>query len=161
MKLLGKLDGYTLVELIVGLMISALVLLYAATMGHFFSARHSNTTDGYLRTIDFITFKADFERSFIEANTIVASDTSVTFNYLKKEEVVYHFNNENLIRKQGVTIDTLEVKMLKFTYSLKPSTRLVESVSLALKVHKEYTFYFKKEYPANILVGHFMESRED
>ncbi len=161
MKLLGKLNGYTLVELIVGLMISALVLLYAATMGNFFSASHSNTSEAYLKTIDFIAFKADFDRSFTEAITITNRDSSIIFSFPnKEEEIVYHLNNEGIVRKQGITIDTLDVKLLGFTYNLKPSTQLIERVTLTLKVHKEHTFVFIKEYSANIIMNNFMESKE-
>jgi prepilin-type N-terminal cleavage/methylation domain-containing protein len=152
MKLISKVKGYTLLELSVGLMLSAIVIAYALSTGLFFKARFSAAAAEHFKTIDFIRFNSDLDRNMFESEEVLFEDSILVFKYLRKETVRYFFSDTIIIRRNISSIDTFHIQIARLDVEYKPQTNLVTTIELTLMVHTPKSFLYQKDYPIAVCI---------
>jgi prepilin-type N-terminal cleavage/methylation domain-containing protein len=157
-KLYLTINGYTLTELMVGMVISVMVIAFALANGMFFSNRYSYFTQSYMNTIDLVQLKADLERGVQNAEAVFVSDSTLTFQYIGRNPVSFTFSNEFVLRKVDLSVDTIKIRTQNLMTEIKPSTNLVSSFSLTINVSKPNRYIFTKEYPVATLVRYYISN---
>lgn len=153
-----RIKGYTLTELMVGMIISVMVIAFALANGMFFSNRYSFFAKGYMNTIDFVQLKADLERSMQNSTEVFAADSTLTFYFVNSSPVSFRFSSEYTLRKYESTTDTIKIPTSFFTFEVQQNSTLVSSFSIIINVSKPNRYTFSKEYPVATMVRNYINA---
>jgi len=161
MKLLSKKKGYTIVELIVGILISLMVIAYAISTSFFIKSRYSGLSEDYINSIDYIRLKNDLTQCFEDSEEIEAVDSVFVFRFKGSRIVKYSFLRTSILRNQNNSVDTFYFNVLNLSYSNKPKTNLVSELQVEIDLKAKQKFNFTKEYPVDIFVKNFILNNKE
>jgi prepilin-type N-terminal cleavage/methylation domain-containing protein len=152
-----KLKAFTLMELIVGLIISSVVIAMAATgfrivQMQFVEYKKANTKVLQLSTLEFLLCKDAEECSRLEK----LDDNSFAARFASKE-IIYKVADASILRTQGYLTDTFNIglRKMEISFSNKPvlaEKGLIDMVGLKMgTVEGPQSCYITKLYSAKTL----------
>lgn len=144
-----KFSAFTIPELLVAMLVSAIVLLAVLYGFQLISGLLVSSQKRSVATTNLVVLYSSLSNDFARADSIVLhSDTIVT--YTDTLTIRYFIGNSKLIRIQPPRTDTLIDKAAIGTIEHHPLvSRLITSLSLTALVNgRSLKFSFEKEYPS-------------
>lgn len=157
MKWLSRVNGYTITELIVAMLISGMVITYSISTSFFVKERYSIQSDGYFNTMDFIRIKHDLTRCFDESDEIYFSDSTLTFRFKNANVVTYRFQDSITLRNQHNFTDTFYISTTNILPVFKPETPLLAEIHVGFTVKTETRVSLFKHYPIDIFIRNHID----
>ena len=158
----SKLQGFTLVELIVAMIISTIVIsstiaIWLTVEGLF--KRGMSDTYGDTGTVLFVScIKTDMYRS----ENITASAHEIHFSFSEDPEIVYTFDDDYTVRTVQNSIDTFYVGIQDLQIiPHKTLPKVVKSISFSVLLkNKIIPFFLTKDYSNSRLFNYQIEQNE-
>jgi Tfp pilus assembly protein PilE len=155
-----KLKSFTLVEVLVGMIITGIVISLATAVYQIIWKQ----TDSYKKENGLISeqilLQTLLKKDFLNAAEIKNDgDKKINFLNEKNEKIKYEFNEKNIVRVQNFNSDTFSVaaQNLKCYFREKETKQNAEiidelSFEVVLSSDELITFHFVKEYDAAMLM---------
>ena len=148
-----KLKGFTILEVILSLAISALVLGIGVT-GHFMTKgnyeRYRTKTKG-LSEINL--FHYIFKRDFAQAITVSGNNTMIVCENGISAPTVYAFKQDYILRMLHQRTDTFNLSVTNLSFETLMGSDYVTSLAFRTgEKEKSLMFYQSKSYAADILM---------
>lgn len=154
----GKLNAFTLFEVLIAMVISSLVLLsgfysYSAIQKAFLNYQeHANTLLENKRLTTWL------QHDFSKANKVYGFSDKIIC-YLSEQEVIYNIDYSMIIREVNTIKDTFNLSVDIMEYALKQEKKysdneLIDELSFQLQLAKQKQVYvFTKQYDAATLIN--------
>ncbi|MGD2034792.1 MAG: prepilin-type N-terminal cleavage/methylation domain-containing protein [Bacteroidales bacterium] len=157
-KLNRKLKAFTILELLIVMMLSAIVVgmtyLYFTQFRHYLQTTYQQEED-YARLYRFeFALQKDIDLA-TELFSPSENELEVRFG---DEEIRYVFDEGRVVRETGNTADTMELKLTGTSFQvLEEYNGLIESLDLEMETEpgKRLSLVFMKEYPAAVLFRNY------
>lgn len=155
----SKLRAFTMIELLVAMVISALVigfcyLAYSMAQRNYTEFRSASGRINESAKLQNLLF---FDVGNCER--IMGADRELLFLFEKNKSVTYLFQERSVVRIDGAARDTLsaEVKEIACRYTQKEMSgnerQIIDEISFILSLQgEEETFRYYKSYPADVLL---------
>lgn len=160
MKQRTSIKGYTLAEVIIGMLISIMVVGFALSTSFFIKSRYTSLSGGYLVALDFIRLKDDLVRNFEESDEVFYADSTLTFSYVNKATIHYLLRENYMIREQTGVLDTFNLTPKGVLFKCKPETELITEFVLRVGANSDKDIYLYKYYPIDVFMQNITRGKE-
>ncbi|MBA3971408.1 MAG: prepilin-type N-terminal cleavage/methylation domain-containing protein [Bacteroidetes bacterium] len=153
-----KLRAFTLMELLVGMVISTILISFCYMGYRIIYEQYLNYRNIKTEVVDAMQFRSVMNNDFQKSNVVFFKDQTLTIVMPKGQLLRYDFSDKFVLRKAGDAIDTflLKPENIKPGYlsSLYSGEAILHSVSFDATVCGEKErFYFDKLYDAETVVN--------
>ena len=160
-KIPTDLNGFTLIELMVvlilsGLVVSATYYAFNVIQQYYFDFSIRKETIQQL-----LSFDTQLQKDFDTAEKIIGDGRTIKF-YKKEQSVDYRFHSKRIMRFQGSRTDTLLLELEDVRVSQGPNNlsyphgEIIDLLWFTCVIGEErFAFFYKKNYAANVLIEEF------
>lgn len=151
----AKLKGFTLLELLIALAISAIVITAGYTALHLTADLFHNNSKHNSQNVMLLQSNYLLQKDFFEAHFIYIEDNELKFFGKDSIHVSYAISEDFMIRNQKEGLDTFKFDEINYGCALKGSLvniGFIDSLSIVFKQVEENRIILLKEYTAESLI---------
>ncbi len=161
-----RLAAFTLLEMLIGMLISGLVVAAAFSAFRMVSMQHKRYSERSAALHQLIHFRHALGYDFFHADSVLTSDEQ-TIRVFGKREVAYHFTEQFVVRNDGQATDTFLIKNTVLHIDEHRSDWFASNYLIRdLRIDFDFgsgrlPFRLEKKYPAAIYLKHnFVQNDE-
>jgi prepilin-type N-terminal cleavage/methylation domain-containing protein len=150
-----KFKAFTLVELLVGMIISALVISFCYSAYTIIYKQFLNYKNIKTQLVNAMQLNTILTTDFITSESVFYNEDKLVLNSLDKSFLIYSFNDGYILRTQNETTDTFKLVAdeFKISYLSEISSFLVNEISFdATVLNEKEHFNFYKNYSAETAI---------
>lgn len=158
-----KLRAFTLMELLVGMIISSIVIGFCYMSYSIIYKQYKSYKILKLEIVETIQLNSILNTDFINAETVLFDNDKLILNSANRSQLQYDFNDNYILRKDGEVTDTFKLSATEILpgYLLESEqipTSIVNNFSFDAKVLGEIEhFRFTKNYSAETMINNFVQ----
>lgn len=157
---MNKLKAYTILELVMVMLLSAIVISFAygsyrVVSGMFTRFKQANEQTNQLALLEKL-----LRQDFLQADYLTQNERELSCFYPDKR-IVYTFEEDHVLRYNRLS-DTFFVKpeAIQVEQILAGDQMLVNQLSLSIRAEDTVTFYFSKQYPATVFMNDLQQEEQ-
>ncbi|MGE0637866.1 MAG: type II secretion system protein J [Bacteroidia bacterium] len=153
-----KIRAFTLIEVIVAMILSGIVVAFAAVAFQLVSKQFMSFKKSGERINELFVFQHQLQKDVRESELILHEALGLKFIFDDNKQATYLVYEENIIRDNGTRTDTFfvsnaEVESILIPYSNIPGAEIINYISMEFKVDKDTVYAeFNKDYPVATLL---------
>ncbi|MBN8696074.1 MAG: prepilin-type N-terminal cleavage/methylation domain-containing protein [Bacteroidetes bacterium] len=149
-----KLKGFTLLELLIGMIISSIVISVCYTVYYMVNKQYVEFREVRSELVNLMFLNSELENNFYHSNNVQMSDKELCFGYRDKS-ICFVFMDSVVVRKEAMVSDTFRVKVNNFEI-IENNEGLVSSFYInAILLEDSVSLCFNKKYSAFELINGF------
>ena len=157
-----KIRAFTLLELLIGMIISSIVIGFCYMSYSIIYKQYRSYKILKLEMVETIQFNSILNSDFIKAETVVFEGNKLIFNSANRSALYYDFMDNFILRKDGEVTDTFKLSAINvlpgyLAKTVQSTTSIVNNFSFDAKVLGETEhFHFTKNYSAETMINNFV-----
>lgn len=162
-----KIRAFTLIEVIVAMILSGIVVAFAAIAFQLVSKQFMSFKKSGERINELFVFQYQLQMDVRESELILHEASGLKFIFDDSKEATYLIYEENIIRENGNRTDTFfvrnaDVESIIVPYSNLPGAEIVNYFSMQFNIEKDTVIAeFNKDYPASTLLKYGLRNTID
>jgi prepilin-type N-terminal cleavage/methylation domain-containing protein len=151
-----KLRAFTLMELLIGMIISSIVISFCYATYSIIYKQYLTYKAVKQEVVQTAQLNAILTTDFLNAETVTYDDTKLTLNNTDASVLEYNFNDEFILRRQAEIVDTFKLVATDIIpqYITEQQPTMITGISFnALVLGENESFHFIKTYSAETIVN--------
>ncbi|NBG64753.1 prepilin-type N-terminal cleavage/methylation domain-containing protein [Acidiluteibacter ferrifornacis] len=151
----AKLNGFTLLELLIALAISAIVITAGYTALHLTADLFHNNSEHNSQNVMLLQSNYLLQKDFFEAHLIYIEGNELKFFGKDSINAIYDISEDFMIRNQKEGLDTFKFDEINYGFGFKGKAMnigFIDSLTIVFKQEEEKRIILLKEYTAESLI---------
>jgi len=149
-----KLSAFTLLELLIGMIISSIIITIGYSSYSIINKQFSSYKLYRTELVEIANLNSEIEKEFSDSEFVLRNQNQLTFKHKDSREVKFEFNEHFILRNEMQAIDTFWVNNKNYTFGFLDNSEIfVSTFSFNSNLIGEDVFLnFEKKYSSDILI---------